>query len=123
MLKLFKYLKPYLWQSILLLVMIGLQVWTSLQLPALMADIINEGIMKNDLDYVWRTGILMIGLAVFSSICAFTANFLSARIGTAFSRDVRNDFFKQVLSFSIADIDKFSLRVPQTISTRSNLRS
>ncbi len=46
MLKLFKYLKPYLWQSILLLVMIGLQVWTSLQLPALMADIINEGIMK-----------------------------------------------------------------------------
>lgn len=108
MLKLFKYLKPYLWQSILLLVMIGLQVWTSLQLPALMADIINEGIMKNDLDYVWRTGILMIGLAVFSSICAFTANFLSARIGTAFSRDVRNDFFKQVLSFSIADIDKFS---------------
>lgn len=88
--------------------MIGLQVWTSLQLPALMADIINEGIMKNDLDYVWRTGILMIGLAVFSSICAFTANFLSARIGTAFSRDVRNDFFKQVLSFSIADIDKFS---------------
>lgn len=108
MLKLFKYLKPYLWQSILLLVMIGLQVWTSLQLPALMADIINEGIMKNDLDYVWRTGILMIGLAVFSSICAFTANFLSARIGTAFSRDVRNDFFKQVLSFSIADIDNFS---------------
>lgn len=88
--------------------MIGLQVWTSLQLPALMADIINEGIMKNDLDYVWRTGILMIGLTVFSSICAFTANFLSARIGTAFSRDVRNDFFKQVLSFSIADIDKFS---------------
>lgn len=88
--------------------MIGLQVWTSLQLPALMADIINEGIMKSDLDYVWRTGIFMIGLAVFSSICAFTANFLSARIGTAFSRDVRNDFFKQVLSFSIADIDKFS---------------
>ena len=82
MLKLFKYLKPYLWQSILLLVMIGLQVWTSLQLPALMADIINEGIMKNDLDYVWRTGILMIGLSSFSSICAFTANFLSARIGT-----------------------------------------
>lgn len=108
MLKLFKYLKPYLWQCILLLVMIGLQVWTSLQLPALMADIINEGIMKSDLDYVWRTGIFMIGLAVFSSICAFTANFLSARIGTAFSRDVRNDFFKQVLSFSIADIDKFS---------------
>ena len=108
MLKLFKYLKPYLWQSILLLVMIGLQVWTSLQLPALMADIINEGIMKSDLDYVWRTGVLLIGLAVFSSICAFTANFLSARIGTTFSRDVRNDFFKQVLSFSIADIDKFS---------------
>lgn len=73
-----------------------------------MADIINNGIMKSDLDYIWRTGSWMIGLAVFSSICAFTANFLSARIGTAFARDVRKDLFAHALNLSTADIDQFS---------------
>lgn len=73
-----------------------------------MADIINNGIMKADLDYIWRTGSWMIGLAVFSSICAFTANFLSARIGTAFARDIRNDLFAHILNLSTANIDQFS---------------
>ena len=108
MFKMFKYLKPYAWQAILLLGMIALQVWSSLQLPAMMADIINNGIMKSDLDYIWRTGVWMLGLAVLSAFCAFMASFLSARIGTAFSRDVRSDLFKHILSFSIADIDNFS---------------
>lgn len=108
MLKLFRYLKPYFWQVIILLAAIAVQVWSSLQLPSLMADIINEGVVKGDLDYIWATGVWMIGYTVVASLCAFLASFLSSRIGTAFARDVRNDFFKQVLSFSIADIDKFS---------------
>lgn len=108
MLKLFRYLKPYLWQAILLLVTIAIQVWSTLQLPSLMADIINDGVVKGDLDFIWTTGVWMLGYTLVASICAFCASFLSARIGTAFARDVRNDFFKQVLSFSIADIDKFS---------------
>lgn len=108
MLKLFRYLKPYFWQVIILLAAIAVQVWSSLQLPSLMADIINEGVVKSDLDYIWTTGVWMIGYTIVASLCAFLASFLSSRIGTAFARDVRNDFFKQVLSFSIADIDKFS---------------
>lgn len=104
----FKYLKPYASQAILLLGLIALQVWSSLQLPALMADIINNGIMKGDLNYIWNTGVWMIGLTLVASLCAFSASFLSARIGTAFARDVRNDLFKHILSFSIADIDNFS---------------
>lgn len=108
MLKLFRYLKPYLWQVILLLATIAIQVWSTLQLPSLMADIINNGVVKGDLDFIWTTGVWMLGYTLVASICAFCASFLSARIGTAFARDVRNDFFKHVLSFSIADIDKFS---------------
>ena len=74
MLKLFKYLKPYLWQAILLLISIAAQVWTGLQLPAMMADIINNGIVAGDINYIWTTGVWMIGFALFSSACAFTAN-------------------------------------------------
>lgn len=108
MLKLFKYLKPYLLQSFLLLAAISVQVWTSLQLPALMADIINTGIMHSDLDFIWSTGVRMIGFAFISSACAFLANFLSAWIGAAVTRDIRDDFFQHVLSLSISEIDSFS---------------
>lgn len=104
----FKYLKPYFLQVMVLFAVVALQVWASLQLPSMMANIINDGIMKNDLDYIWRTGVGMVGFAILTSACAFLSNFLSARIGTAFARDVRADFFQQVLSFSISDIDKFS---------------
>lgn len=108
MLKLFKYLKPYLWQTILLLVAIAAQVWTGLQLPAMMADIINNGIVAGDLNYIWITGVWMIGFALFSSVCAFTANFISAWLGARITRDIRNDFFAHVLSLTTSEIDNFS---------------
>lgn len=108
MLKLYKYLKPYIFQVVILLLAISAQVWASLQLPALMADIINNGIVSGDLDYVWGTGVLMIGLALFSSLCAFLVNFLSAWIGAVITRDIRLNFFTHVLSLSITEIDNFS---------------
>ncbi len=108
MLKLFRYLKRYAWQVVLLLFLIGVQAWAAMQLPALMADIINQGIIAVDIGYVWRTGGWMVGLALLTSACAFASNYLSARIGSAFARDVRGDFFRQVLSFSVTELDDFS---------------
>ena len=108
MLKLFKYLKPYLWQAILLLISIAAQVWTGLQLPAMMADIINNGIVAGDINYIWTTGVWMIGFALFSSACAFTANFISAWLGARITRDIRSDFFAHVLSLTTSEIDNFS---------------
>ncbi len=92
----------------LLLGTIALQVWAGLQLPAMMANIINHGIIAGDLNYIWLTGIWMIGFALLASLCAFTANFLSAWLGARFIRDVRHDFFAHVLSLSIAENDQFS---------------
>ncbi len=92
----------------LLLGTIALQVWAGLQLPAMMANIINHGIVAGDLNYIWLTGIWMIGFALLASLCAFTANFLSAWLGARFIRDVRHDFFAHVLSLSVAENDQFS---------------
>ena len=45
MLKLFRFLKPYWWQTLILLIATTAQVYTTLRLPALMANIINNGII------------------------------------------------------------------------------
>ena len=50
MFKLFRFLKPYWWQVILLTIATVVQVYTTLMLPALMADIINKGIRTEE-DY------------------------------------------------------------------------
>ena len=86
----------------------GAQVWTTLQLPALMAGIINDGIVPGNIDYIWQTGLLMIGIALVSAVAALTSSFFSARIGTGFSRDIRAAIFTKVLNFNILDVKDFS---------------
>ena len=108
MLKLLRFLKPYWWQTILLLVSVAGQAWCSLQLPALMADIVNDGIVAGNSDITLSIGLEMLAYTVATVICAIITHFFSARVGAAFSRDLREDFYKKVISFSVTEIDKFS---------------
>ncbi len=108
MLKLFKYLKPYWWQVLVLLASTALQVYCTLRLPALMAEIINDGIVPGASDVIWAIGIQMILLAIISAIGTLISSFFSARIGANFSRDIRNDVFSKVLTFNVADMKNFS---------------
>lgn len=109
MLKLFlRYLKPYAWQAALLLLAVAVQVWSAIQLPAIMAQIVNEGIVAGDLNYIWGAGLRMVAFALVASVCAVVVNLMAAIVGTGFSRDLRADVFKQVLSFSVTDMKNFS---------------
>lgn len=108
MFKLLKYLKPYWLQVVFLLASIAVQVWCTLQLPTLMADIVNNGIVTGDTAYIWNIGMLMLLYALIIAFCAFIGSFFSARIGSAFAKNLREDIFKKILSFSISEIDKFS---------------
>lgn len=108
MLKLFKFLKPYWWQVIILLFATALQVYTTLRLPALMADIINNGIVPGDIDYIWMTGLRMIGLAVVSAVATLISSYFAARVGTSYARDIRKAVFTKVINFNLLDLKEFS---------------
>lgn len=108
MFKLMRFLKPYWWQVIILLLSTGAQVYTTLQLPALMADIINNGIVPGDMGRVWQDGGWMIILALISAVASFTSSFFSARVGAYFSRDLRAAVFQKILLFNLADIKSYS---------------
>ncbi|MBQ6321133.1 ABC transporter ATP-binding protein [Candidatus Saccharibacteria bacterium] len=108
MFKLLRFLRPYWWQVALLLISVAAQVWCSLQLPALMANIVNDGIMASNMDFILQTGFTMLGFTLLAIVFAVMTHFFSARVGAAFSRDLREAFYKKVISFSITEIDKFS---------------
>lgn len=108
MLKLFRFLKPYWWQVALLLVATAVQVWTTLRLPALMAHIINDGIVPGNIDYIWQVGLQMILLAIVSAAMSLVSSYFSARVGTNFSRDIRLAVFKKIINMNILDVKDFS---------------
>ncbi len=108
MFSLMKFLKPYWWQVILLLVATAGQALTTMQLPALMADIINNGIVGHDMGYVWRSGGIMVLVLLVSGGCAVFSHYFSAKIGAAFSRDVRAEIYKKVVNLNLIDVKDFS---------------
>lgn len=108
MVKLFRFLKPYWWQVVILLLSTALQVYTVLRLPALMADIINNGIVPGDTDFIWMTGFSMIGLTVVSAFCSLISSYFAARVGTSYARDIRRAIFEKVINFNLLDLKEFS---------------
>lgn len=108
MLKLLRFLKPYWWQVLLLILATVGQVYVTLQLPALMADIINNGIVPGDMDRVWQDGGWMLLLVLFSAITSFVSSYFSAKIGAYFSRDLRAAIFTKVMAFNLTDTKNYS---------------
>lgn len=108
MLKLFRFLKPYWWRVLLLIIFTGGQVFATLQLPALMADIINKGIVAEDTGYIWQTGLIMVGIAVASAGCSLAASYFSAKVGADFSRDIRAAIYSKVINLNLADTKDYS---------------
>lgn len=92
---------------ILVLATVG-QVYATLQLPSLMADIINNGIVPGDMSKVWQDGGLMLLLALLSAATSFVASFFSAKVGAYFSRDLRAAVFTKVLQFNMSDLKNYS---------------
>ena len=84
------------------------QVYATLQLPALMADIINDGIVSGDIDYIWRTGFIMVLIALASAACSFISSYLSAKVGANFARDIRADMYRKVISLNLSDTKDYS---------------
>ena len=108
MFKLFRFLKPYWWQVIILIFATVVQVYTTLMLPAMMADIINKGIVPGDIDYIWMTGFYMVGLTLLSAVATLVSSYFSARIGTGFAKDLRTAIFTKIINFNILDTNDFS---------------
>lgn len=106
MIKLFKNLKPFKVPIIFVLILVFFQSLSELYLPTLMSDIVNNGIVNGDTDYILKIGGFMILVALCGTICTITASFLSSKVATGFGRNLRKGLFTKVEGFSIEDFDK-----------------
>jgi ATP-binding cassette, subfamily B, multidrug efflux pump len=106
MFKLFRFLKPYRWELFWVLLFLFAQAIAELSLPTLMADVVNNGMMKGDTGYILKYGVYMLIIALLSSFCAIVGSYLSAILGVGFGRDIRDHVFSRVESYSLHEFDQ-----------------
>ena len=96
----------------------ALQTFATLFLPSLNADVIDKGIIPGDTGYIWRTGVVMLGVTLFQVVCATGAVYFGSRTAMAFGRDVRDGLFHQVTAYSAREVGE--LGAPSLITRVTN---
>ena len=112
------YLRPYAGPVALVVTLLLIQSVANLYLPNLNADIINNGVTKGDVGYIWRIGAIMLALAVAVGILAIVAVYFASRSSMGFGRDVRRAVFERVQQFSATEMNRFG--TPSLITRNTN---
>ena len=113
-----EYLRPYktwIW-VIVALQLVG--TIASLYLPSLNADIIDNGVVRGDTDYIIQVGIWMLAVSLVQVICSIAAVYFGARTAMGFGRDLRSAIFSRVASFSSREVAGFG--APSLITRNTN---
>lgn len=95
----------------MLIILIGLiwvQAYVNLTLPDYMAKIVNEGIIRKDINAVWSNGGQMLLFALAGGLVTIVIGFVAARIATGYVRRLREAVFTQVERFSLNEFNSFS---------------
>lgn len=106
--KTFSYLKPFIPMIIIGIVLTFLQGMCSLYLPNLMSDIVNNGIVGQSLDEVYKYGRYMLYVTIGFMACAILATFMASKVSAGFGRNLRDAIYKKVQKFSLAEFKKIS---------------
>jgi ATP-binding cassette subfamily B protein len=108
-------LKPYQAVLVLVLALQTVQALANLLLPTLNAKIIDNGVLAGDNAYIWKVGVLMLGITVVQVCFAIAAVYYGSRASMGFGRDVRGLLFHRVTDFSAQEV---ALHGPPSLITR-----
>ena len=105
----FHYMKAY--KRYLLLNLLGVCSFALVELgiPTLIARMINNGIMTGDRGYICSMGAVLLAVAAAGALGSILLGWCGAKISTAVTRDIRNDVFRRVQSFSPSEMNQFGV--------------
>jgi ATP-binding cassette subfamily B protein len=107
--------KGLLW---IVVVFQAIQAVAGLYLPTLNSDIINNGVVKRDVGYIWQMGALMLVVTILQVGFSVIAVYFGSKVAMGFGRDVRRSLFHQVNDFSAREVATFG--APSLITRITN---
>ena len=90
----------------------------SLYLPSLNADIIDNGVVTGDTDYIIQVGLVMLAVSLLQVACTIVAVYFGAKTAMGFGRDLRSSIFSHVAAFSGKEMAGFG--APSLITRNTN---
>lgn len=104
--KLFKYIFPYKYATIMALSLTGFELVVELIQPVLMAKIIDEGITNGDMFPVYLWGGILLLLSFIAFIAGIVNSFYSSHVGQGVGYDLRRDLFDKIQQFAFKDFQE-----------------
>ncbi|MCL4364093.1 ABC transporter ATP-binding protein/permease [Patescibacteria group bacterium] len=108
MIKLLKFLKPYKWLLVAVILLAIGQSVANLYLPTLMSNIVTNGIAKFDTAYIGRMGIWMVLVTLVGAASAVVGIYYSSQIAVGMTKLIRAALFERVQLFSLHEFDQVS---------------
>lgn len=83
------------------------QVMADLYLPTLTSNIIDNGVANGDIDYIWKTGFVMIGFSLISIASAIGNTFFATRESQKLGKELRGEIYQKAEHLSTNSFNKF----------------
>ncbi len=101
------YIKPLWFPAIIVSILSLLTVAGTLYIPTLTASIINEGVLRGDLEMITSSSMDMLVVALLTVLSAILGVAMSAHISASMGKELRNDLVKALQYFSLRDFTHF----------------
>jgi len=111
-------LAPYKGAVAAVVVLQFLQTAATLFLPTLNADIIDRGVVKADTGVILDLGGWMLVITAGQVVCAIAATYFASRVAMSVGRNIRDELFTTVESFSAREMGVFG--APSLITRTTN---
>ncbi|OCS94274.1 ABC transporter ATP-binding protein [Caryophanon latum] len=105
--KVFSYALPYKWIAAWAFLFMLLELAIDLLQPLIMARIIDEGILQNDLQAVQQWGIVLLALSLVGLFFGIANSYFSSHAAQSFSFELRNALFEKMQRFTMSTYAKF----------------
>ncbi len=112
------FLRPYARPLAVVVLLLVAQTIGNLYLPNLNADIIDNGVEKGDIRYIWATGAVMLAIALAVGGVAIVAVYFASRVAMGVGADIRAAVFGRVQGFSAREMNRFG--TPSLITRNTN---
>ncbi|WP_225731857.1 MULTISPECIES: ABC transporter ATP-binding protein [unclassified Nocardia] len=112
------YLAPYRAQLAGVVALQLVSVIAMLYLPSLNADLIDRGVTKGDIGYIWTSGLWMLLVSGVQIIASASSVYLGAQTAMSAGRDLRGAVLHRVGTFSAREVGQFG--APSLITRNTN---
>jgi len=109
--RLARLLRGHVGEVVAVFALLLVQALCELSLPRYMSDIVNVGVVgaqAGNAAYLGHMALVMFGFCVGSLAAATLSGLIASRVAAAVARDLRRKVFAKVMSFSPAEVNRFS---------------